>query len=194
MHGPGDPCRNGPRHDGHVPPQQASPPDPSSRPDPDHDPRERRTALTLVAAQMLLIAAVAVLPGGTPPWGWPTPGWLRVLGAAGGLAGLAVMALGGTALGRGLTAVPLPNRHAVLRTGGLYRWVRHPIYSGLLLAAGSLVVATGGGARLVAFVALATLLGVKARWEEERLARHFAGYRQYARRTPRFVPGMRPRV
>lgn len=158
------------------------------------DPRERRVALALVTAQMLLIVAVVLLPGGRPPWGWPTPTWLRVLGAVGTVAGLAVMALAGTTLGRGLTAVPLPNRHAVLRTGGLYRWVRHPIYSGLLLAAGSAVAATGGGPRLVAYAALVALLNVKARWEEARLARHFTGYRQYARRTPRFVPGLRPRV
>lgn len=167
--------------------------DRTDRPDPP-DPRERRAALALVGAQMLLIAAVVLLPGGTPPWGWPTPAWLRGLGAVGALAGLGVMVLAGTTLGRGLTAVPLPNRHAVLRTGGLYRWVRHPIYSGLLLAAGGLVAATGGGARLVALVALVALLHVKARWEESRLARHFAGYRQYARRTPRFLPGTRPRV
>lgn len=178
------------RHDGAVPLEPDHGPEPAPAPG---GPRERRVALSLVTAQMLLIAAVVLLPGGRPPWGWPTPAWLRVLGAVGALVGLVVMALAGTTLGRGLTAVPLPNRHAVLRTGGLYRWVRHPIYSGLLLAAGSLVAATGGGARLVAFAALATLLGVKARWEEGRLARHFAGYRQYARRTPRFVPGLRPR-
>ncbi len=45
------------------------------------------------------------------------------------------MVVAATALGRGLTAAPLPNSHAELRTGGLYRFVRHPIYSGLLLFA-----------------------------------------------------------
>ncbi|WP_448631027.1 methyltransferase family protein [Cellulomonas soli] len=98
------------------------------------------------------------------------------------------MVLAGTALGRGLTAVPLPNRHAVLRTGGLYRLVRHPIYSGLLLAAGAFAVWSGGVPRAAAFVGLVLLLHVKARWEEARLAQAFSGYRAYAARTPRFVP------
>ena len=146
---------------------------------------EVRTARMLVAAQFVLLGLIALLPGG---WGWPVPAWLRLLGLLGVLAGVVVMLLGGTALGRGLTAVPIPNEHAQLRTGGLYRVVRHPIYTGLLLASGSYVVATGSGWRALAFVGLVVLLTAKARWEEVRLARRFAAYPEYAARTPRFVP------
>lgn len=153
-------------------------------------PADVRTARVLVAAQLVLLALIALLPRG---WGWPVGGWLRALGVAGTVAGLAVMVLGGTALGRGLTAVPIPNEHAQLRTGGLYRMVRHPIYTGLLLAAGSFVVATGSGWRALAFAGLVVLLTVKARWEEVRLARRFAAYPEYAARTPRFVPRWRRR-
>ena len=151
---------------------------------------EVRTARLLVTAQFMLLGLIAFLPGG---WGWHVPGWLRGLGLTGVLAGVVVMLLGGTALGRGLTAVPIPNEHAQLRTGGLYRVVRHPIYTGLLLASGSFVVATGSGWRALAFVLLVVLLTVKARWEEARLARRFAAYPEYAARTPRFVPGWRRR-
>jgi len=146
---------------------------------------EVRTARLLVAAQFLLLALIALLPRG---WGWPVPGWLRALGVLGVVVGAVVMLLAGTALGRGLTAVPIPNEHAQLRTGGLYGLVRHPIYSGLLLASGSYVVATGSGWRALAFGALVVLLTAKARWEEARLARRFAAYPEYAARTPRFVP------
>jgi protein-S-isoprenylcysteine O-methyltransferase Ste14 len=151
---------------------------------------EVRTARLLVTAQFVLLGLIVVPPGG---WGWPVPTWLRVLGLLGVLAGLAVMLLGGTALGRGLTAVPIPNEHAQLRTGGLYRAVRHPIYTGLLLASGAFVVASGSGWRALAFGGLVALLSVKARWEEARLARRFAAYPEYAARTPRFVPGWRRR-
>ncbi len=150
---------------------------------------EVRTARLLVTAQFVLIALVAVLPGGH----WTVPGWLRALSVAGIVAGVGIMLLGGTALGRGLTAVPIPNRHAVLRTGGLYRIVRHPIYTGLLLTMGSIAVAAGSWWRALAFGALVGLITVKARWEEERLTRRFAAYPAYAARTPRFVPGWRPR-
>lgn len=151
---------------------------------------EVRTARLLVTAQFVLLGLIALLPGG---WGWPVPPWLRWLSAAGVILGVAIMLLAGTALGRGLTAVPIPNQHAELRTGGLYRLVRHPIYTGLLLTSGAFTVGSGSGWRALAFVALLALLTVKARWEEERLTRRFAAYPDYAARTPRFVPGWRPR-
>lgn len=151
---------------------------------------EVRTARLLVTAQFVLLVLIALLPGG---WGWPVPTWLRLLSAAGVLAGVAIMLLAGTALGRGLTAVPIPNQYAELRTGGLYRMVRHPIYTGLLLTTGAVTVISGSGWRALAFAALLALLTVKARWEEQRLTRRFAAYPDYAARTPRFVPGWRPR-
>jgi protein-S-isoprenylcysteine O-methyltransferase Ste14 len=82
----------------------------------------------------------------------------------------------------------LPNAHAKLRTGGLYRYARHPIYSGLLLTMSSITVASGSGFRLLTLGALVLLLNVKARWEETRLAQRFEGYADYAAQTPRFVP------
>lgn len=151
---------------------------------------EVRTARLLVTAQLVLLGLIALLPGG---WGWPVPRWLVGLGVVGVLVGLVIMVIGGTALGRGLTVVPIPNEHAQLRTGGLYRVVRHPIYTGLLLAAGSYAVASGSGWRALAFVGLVVLLTLKARWEETRLARRFVAYPAYAARTPRFVPGWRRR-
>lgn len=146
---------------------------------------ERRTARLWVAGQAGLLALLVALPTGHR---WPAPRWLQALCAAGAAAGVGVMVAGGTTLGRGLTAVPLPNRHAVLRTGGLYRHVRHPIYSGLLLSAGSVAVASGAGPRLAAFGGLVALLNGKARWEEQRLAEVFEDYPRYAAETPRFVP------
>lgn len=151
---------------------------------------EVRAARLLVTAQFVLLGLIALLPRG---WGWPVPAWLRWLSAAGVLVGVTIMLLAGTALGRGLTAVPIPNQYAELRTGGLYRMVRHPIYTGLLLTAGAFTLGSGSGWRALSFAALLALLTVKARWEEQRLTRRFAAYPDYASRTPRFVPGWRPR-
>lgn len=143
------------------------------------------TARGLVAGQFALIGLIVALRGRSD---WPVPEVLRVACTVGVVAGFAVMVLGATALGRGLTAIPLPNAHAQLRTGGLYKFVRHPIYSGLLLTMASLTAASGSSFRLVALGCLIALLTVKARWEESRLAQRFAGYAEYAGRTPRFVP------
>jgi len=148
-------------------------------------PHDVATARALVGAQFALLALIVLLPARSD---WPVPAGLRALTLAGAVVGLTVMVLGATALGRGLTALPLPNRQAQLRTGGLYRWVRHPIYSGLLLTAGSISAGSGSILRAVAFVLLVALLTIKARWEEARLERRFDGYAEYARRTPRFLP------
>jgi len=145
-------------------------------------------ARLLVTAQMVLLGLIALLPARAD---WPVPGWLAIISVAAGVTGLAVMSLGATALGRGLTATPLPNRHAQLRTGGLYAHVRHPIYTGLLLLAASTVAASGSALRLVPFVLLMMLLTVKSSWEETRLTRRFPGYTGYAARTPRFIPRSR---
>lgn len=144
-----------------------------------------RTARLLVAGQFVLIGVLVVLPTGDD---WPVPRALTVACTAATVVGLAIMIIGATGLGRGLTATPLPNAHAQLRTGGLYRYARHPIYSGLLLLMGSITVASGSGLRLLTLAALVLLLNAKARWEESRLAQRFEGYADYAARTPRFVP------
>jgi protein-S-isoprenylcysteine O-methyltransferase Ste14 len=56
---------------------------------------------------------------------------------------------------------------------------------------GSITVASGSVFRLLTLGVLVLLLTVKARWEETRLMRRFAGYADYAARTPRFVPRLR---
>ena len=152
-----------------------------------HHPAEAdvRTARLLVAGQFVLIGILVVLPGRHD---WSVPAALTVACRVATVVGLAVMVIGATGLGRGLTATPLPNAQAQLRTGGLYRFVRHPIYSGLLLTVASIAVTSGSWFQLLTLGALVLLLTVKARWEEERLARRFEGYAGYASRTPRFVP------
>ena len=89
-----------------------------------------RTARNLVAGQFVLIGILVLLPGRHD---LPVAAALKVACSIGTVVGLAVIVIGATGLGRGLTATPLPNGHAQRRTGGLYRYARHPIYSGLLL-------------------------------------------------------------
>lgn len=155
---------------------------------PDHAARDRRIAAALVIAQFVLLGVVLLLPPGSA---WTLPTWAVVACGALALAGLAVLAVGGLALGRGLTALPLPNDAAQLRTSGPYRFVRHPIYTGLLALALARTLTSGNPGTVVAFVLLVALLTVKARFEERHLAARFDGYHAYAARTPRFVPGAR---
>ena len=147
---------------------------------------ERRTARLLVLGQFVLLAPIVLLPHGDD---WILPAAVARTARVAVWVGLVLMVLAATALGRGLTALPLPNVHAELRNGGLYRFVRHPIYSGLLLLAVALSLTSGSKWTAAACAALVVLINVKARWEERQLALRFTGYAGYAARTRRFIPG-----
>ncbi len=141
----------------------------------------------MVLGQFVLLALVVLLPSGTI---WTVPAIVSRATQVAAVLAIAVMVVAATALRRGLTAAPLPNSHAELRTAGMYKFVRHPIYSGLLLLAVALTVNSGSLWTTAACVALVMLINVKARWEERHLAERFPDYTAYAARTPRFIPGL----
>lgn len=137
----------------------------------------------LVAGQFTLLGVLL-----TAVWDGATALGLRMAGGFAVVVGLAVAVAASQRLGRELKAHPAPAPAAVLSVDGPYRFVRHPIYAGLLLVALGLTVAAGSVVAVLAFVALLTLLTLKARFEERLLAERFSDYPEYARRTPRFVP------
>jgi protein-S-isoprenylcysteine O-methyltransferase Ste14 len=83
--------------------------------------------------------------------------------------------------------------HRVIDTGP-YGLVRHPIYSGLIVAASATAIEKGTSFALLGMAVLTAALWVKARREERflRAALGKAAYDAYARRTPMLVPFVRP--
>ena len=148
-------------------------------------PRETAIAWTLVSVQFALLVLILLLPSGDA---WVLPAWLATAARWTGLAGVAVLVLGAIGLGRSLTALPTPVPHGELRTGGPYRLVRHPIYTGVLALSYGAAVPSGSPAIFAAAIALTGWLAVKARWEEQQLRGRYPSYDGYAGRTPRFVP------
>lgn len=130
-----------------------------------------------VVVQMVLILALGWL--GVAAWPW---GWVRFLVF---VAGCAVMGIAALNLGASLTPNPEPNQ-AGLRTGGFYRWVRHPIYLGVLVCAGA-VGSTGWLAAMV-FLGVVALLVGKIQIEERMLLETYPSYREYAKNTKRLIP------
>jgi protein-S-isoprenylcysteine O-methyltransferase Ste14 len=138
--------------------------------------------------QLVLLAALVWVPG---PRVWLAPGWLAAIALA-ALAGAALLALAGAGqLGTGLTASPLPNPSAELRTTGVYGWVRHPIYTALLVGGAAVVVFGGRLNQVAVWLVLLALLLVKATIEEAALTVRFPDYRRYRAVTGRLLP--RPR-
>jgi protein-S-isoprenylcysteine O-methyltransferase Ste14 len=145
----------------------------------------RLLAVAVVAVQAGLLAAFFLAPRRSD---WPLPGWLATVGSAMVLAGGGVLIAAALNLGRSLTPLPTPAAKGTLRTTGLYRIVRHPIYAGLLALLFGGALGSRSVMRLALAVAMLGVLNRKAAWEEDMLRRRYPEYEEYARRTPRFVP------
>jgi len=148
----------------------------------------RRTvvAWTFVAVQAILLVGIVAAPRDKA---WQVNEPIRVAGLGMLLVGTAIGLWAAARLGRGFTPSPLPNGAIELVTRGPYRWVRHPMYTAVMLLATGIAIRAGSVAVAAQTIALVVLFNVKARWEERQLATTFPGYLAYQASTPRFVPG-----
>jgi protein-S-isoprenylcysteine O-methyltransferase Ste14 len=87
--------------------------------------------------------------------------------------------------------LPEVKERARLITSGPYAYIRHPMYSALMLLTCGVVAMHASTRNLLALCALAVVLAAKARVEERRLEHAFGGYREYASRVGRFIPKLR---
>jgi protein-S-isoprenylcysteine O-methyltransferase Ste14 len=146
-----------------------------------------------VAIQLVLIGAIAVAGwrGHADPFGDGAGAWAVMVE----FAGVALIALGGVVavlgvigLRENLTANPRPIEGGRLVDTGVYGLVRHPIYTGLIVAALGWALATTSPAALLLGGALALFFDTKARREEAWLAAAYPGYAAYRRRVRKLVP------
>lgn len=119
----------------------------------------------------------------------PPSAWVFWSGAALTLAGLLFTVWARVHLGRNWSGIVTVKEGHELITSGPYSMVRHPIYSGLLLAFAGSAVARGEwrGVLAVALVlwALWRKLGIEERWMREQFA---DAYRAYSQRVAALIP------
>ena len=107
------------------------------------------------------------------------------------LAGLALALWSRRCLGRNWSDIIAVNRDQQLIRSGPYRWVRHPIYSGLLAMYGGTSLVRGEWIPLTGFVLAALAYFRKIRLEEAALSNAFgAEYETYRRSRAAIVPGL----
>lgn len=142
---------------------------------------------------LFLACALLVVPKAHRGWlGYPfvplnaATEWI---GAAVTLAGLLLAVWARRSLGGNWSAmVTLKEGHELIRSGP-YRRIRHPIYSGILLAFLGTALAVGRIAGLAAFAIAWASFWTKARREEAFLAQEFGDqFEVHRKRTGMFLP------
>lgn len=93
--------------------------------------------------------------------------------------------------GRKLTPLPEPNPQLGLIQTGVYAFIRHPMYLGLMLLTLGLAIFSMKRGALGVALALVVFFNLKAREEERRLLQRYPEYADYMRRTGRFLPRWR---
>lgn len=138
-----------------------------------------------VLLQLVLFVVILVVPP-VPPLVFPS--WVRGLG-------LLLIALGGVfgtwgilALGRNLTAFPKPIEGGQLVTVGPYAYVRHPIYTGLILGTLGWAIFRASALGVLLAVVLFLFFDLKSRQEERWLCEAYEGYAEYQKRVRKLVP------
>jgi protein-S-isoprenylcysteine O-methyltransferase Ste14 len=141
--------------------------------------RPRRVLPTVVAA----VSVVGVYLYRAEHSAWSSPRVGAVLAAMGSLIALLAM----LSLGRSFGVLPACRG---VKSGGLFQWVRHPLYAGYLVLDAGFLATFPSLWNACWFVALAALLLCRIRCEEALLLQTTA-YRSYARRVrSRLLPGL----
>jgi protein-S-isoprenylcysteine O-methyltransferase Ste14 len=142
-----------------------------------------------------VITAVSLSVGGGLVWTQPWSGTKDQVALAGLTLFLAGAILRWSAiyqLGKSFTVDVSVRSDQQLKTDGLYRWVRHPSYSGFLLIVAGMALGT---CRLLSFVVIlipiCCAMFYRISVEERALAESFGdNYEQYRRKTKRIIPGI----
>ena len=75
-----------------------------------------------------------------------------------------------------------------LITSGAYKWIRHPMYSSVILMMLGVVLSTPTPIEFLLFFTLIIVLVLKAKREEKLWCRHDEAYIAYKNRTKLFIP------
>lgn len=153
--------------------------------------RDRGSHLVLLVALATGVTAafflVGALPAATIAWRQPLVFWS---GIAIMFIGLALRWYAIRVLGKFFTRDVATHAGQHVVESGPYRWVRHPSYSGaLLMFLGTGVAMTNWASLLVILLAAAIGYGYRVHVEEGALCDDLGdAYRNYMRRTRRFIP------
>lgn len=139
----------------------------------------------LVTLQFLLLGVLFVIPIGDLQLGSPYWNWFASTAAA-LAAALAIVAY--LSLGRSFRVRPEPLRDAAFVSTGIYRWIRHPMYTAVMALGLSMALHTRAWPGLGTWCLLVFTLTAKSHFEDELWRRREPRAAEYQRRVGRFLP------
>ena len=116
------------------------------------------------------------------------PFWLRTTGLGVMLVGALLVLLAIMGLGHNLSPFPTPRQNGNLIQSGIFKFIRHPIYGGIILIAIGLGFYSSSISRHFIALLLLILFYFKARYEEQLLIEKFPEYDAYKQRTGMLFP------
>ncbi len=91
-------------------------------------------------------------------------------------------------LNKNLSPYPSPKTHSKLITSGMFKYIRHPIYTALILGFLSWSLYKSSLFQLCVSLALIIVFYFKSKYEEQLLINKFEDYKSYKNNTGRFLP------
>ncbi|WP_299210453.1 methyltransferase [uncultured Dokdonia sp.] len=116
------------------------------------------------------------------------PNGIAIAGILIAIIGFATILITLLQLNKNLSPFPTPKLGSQLIQNGLYTYIRHPIYTGILLLFLGYGLYVASGYKLLITLLLVVLFTYKSRYEEKRLALVFKDYSNYKKKTGRFLP------
>lgn len=138
-----------------------------------------------VILQFILFAlyflSVHFLPFKTPPI-------INLIAFIIAIFGMLIVLISMWQLNKNLSPFPTPKVNAHLIQHGLYSYIRHPIYTGIMFLTFGFGIYTHSTYKIIIALLLFFLFYFKSKYEEERLLNKFSNYKEYMSTTGRFFP------
>ncbi|WP_432410826.1 methyltransferase family protein [Rasiella sp. SM2506] len=127
-------------------------------------------------------------------WGWlqiNLPNWIIYPSLVFCIVGLLIIVWGILSMSDNLTPYPTPKKDSNLVSTGVYSYIRHPIYSGILLSFFAFGIYSFSLFKIIIVILLALVLYFKSNLEEKLLLQRYQEYSAYIKKTGRFFPKIR---
>lgn len=145
----------------------------------------KKTSKDYIFVSLQGILFIAFL-GNIDFFNWQIPYWIQIASLFPALIGMVIIIKAILQLNKNLSPYPSPIQNGQLIKDGLYKYVRHPIYSGVIITCLSLSIFTSSEYRTLVTILLYILFYFKSKYEEKRLSLIYSDYQEFMKTRARF--------